>query len=582
MVTDNFLQQKRGMMKPRYVLISMTISLCLLFSDAGALPREASTTHFIVPITICLPTCTAGIPKLLLQRNPSNVPINNGMAWTAFNHLSPPDLGPNGDVVRFIRGEKQPPPIRDTCITVNSGAGITLEILRDVFVSTTLFKDDKVFNDNGTVRGWRVLLPVIDASCDSPCADPPNCACPPGGKGGIKERFHVAGCASVLITDVITHGDHEGIVIEGTECSNCDNYYPIDEVSPISHDFGSVSVESSSTPETFTISNTGTTDLMIDSIFLTDSRTGLSSKEFNKQNDNCTGQLMVPSSKCTFQAIFSPASAGMKKAILSISSNSSYSPHNASLTGLGITPVYSLSVGRISGAGRISATGIDCPPDCSQSYHSGTNVVLTAAPDAGWYFDSWGGDIFGNMNPYSLSINSNKNITAAFKKRETEGDGNKDAKLQTDSHGNLVYNLIVGDRKYPMYVGSVSVSDDNSSLTVTYTIDTTGWEFSKTHLHVATSLEDIPKLRNGCLDPDKFAYSAAPLSPYTSQTYMIPISSVFGYSPSPGAYTIYIAAEATIRPGDDKRSVQTAWGEDQSFPCKKWSSYITYPLNINP
>jgi len=508
--------------------------------------------------------------------------MDNGMGWTAFSSLSAPDLGPNGDVVRFVRGEKQPPPIRDACITVNSGAGVTLEILRDVFVSTTLFKDDKVFNDNGTVRSWRVLLPVLDASCDSPCTDPPNCACPPGGKGGINERFHVAKCASVLITDVITHGDYEGIVVEGTECSNCDNYYAADEVTPMSHDFGSVDVETSSAPETFMISNTGAADLMIDSVILTDTVTGLSSKEFNKQNDNCTGQLIVPSSTCTFQAVFYPTSAGPKKAILSISSNSGKSPHNASLSGLGAAPVHSLSVSHISGAGRISATGIDCPPGCSQSYHSGTNVVLTATPEAGWYFDSWGGDIFGNMNPYSLSINSNKNITAAFKKREAEGEVTKDAKRHADNHGNLVYNLIAGDGKHPMHVGSVSVSDDNFNLIVTYTVDTGDWEFSKTHLHIATSLENIPKRKNGCLDQDNFAYSASAVSPYTSHTYTIPILSVFGYSPSPGPYTIYIAAEAAIRPISDKGSVRTAWGEDKNFPCKEWSSYISYPLNVSP
>jgi hypothetical protein len=570
-------------MKSRYIiLISTIIILCLLFSASGASSQGTSTAHFIAPIAICLPTCTAGIPRLLLQRDPSSAPINNGMGWTAFSNLSAPDLGPNGDVLRFVRGEKQPPPIRDACITVNNGVGIALQILKDFFVSTTLFKDDKVFNDNGTVRSWRVLFPVLDKSCDGPCANPPNCACPPGGQGGINERFHVAKCASVLITDVVTDLAYEGIVIEGIECRNCDNYYAKDEVTPISHDFGSVSVETSSTPETFTISNTGTVDLMIDSIILTDTITGLSSKEFSKQNDNCTGHLIVPSSNCKLQAIFYPTSAGPKSAILSISSNSSYSPHNVSLIGGGIIPIYSLSVGKISGAGSVSAMGIDCPPDCSERYHSGTNVVLTATPGAGWYFDSWGGDIFGNRNPYSLLITSNKNITVTFKKIDTDGDGTKDANRHTDHYGNLVYNLIVGDGKYPMYVGSVSASDDNTNLTVTYAIDTGDWEFSETHLHVATSVGGIPKQKNGCLDPDHFAYSASPVRPYTSQTYRIPISSILGYSPVPGPYTICIAAEATIRQSNDKGSRRTAWGGDQSFPCKKWSSYISYPLNISP
>jgi Divergent InlB B-repeat domain len=569
-------------MNSRYLSIIM-IMVLLLFSLSDAVSQETTAAHFVAPITICLPTCTTKISRLFLQKDLSSAPINNGMGWTSFSNLSAPDLGPNGDIVRFVRGEKQPPPIYDTCVTVNSGAGIALQTLKDVFVSTTLFKNDKVFNDNGTVRSWRVLCPVLDRSCDRPCANPPNCACPPGGQGTINERFHVAKCANVLITDVITEEAEEGIVIEGMECLDCDNYYAKGEVTPISHDFGSINVDNSSTPVTFTISNTGTLDLMIDSIILTDTITGLSSKEFTKQNDNCTGRLIVPLSNCTFQAMFLPTSAGSKSAILSISSNSRNSPHNISLTGVGIIPIYSLSVGNISGIGSISAMGIDCPPDCSETYHSGTNLDLKATPGEGWYFDSWGGDILGNMNPYTLLINSDKNITVTFSKLDTDGNGANEVNRHKDDLGTLVYNLIVGDGDYPVTVGSVSVSDDNTNLVVTYTIDTGDWKISKTHLHVVTSVEGFPKGKNGCLDPDRFTYSFPSMSPYTAQTYTIPVSSIFGYSPAPGGpYTIYIAAEATVRKNSDRESMQTAWGQDRTFPCKKWASYISYPLNISP
>jgi hypothetical protein len=414
-------------MKPRYILISTITILCLSFSASDSFSRERSTAHFIAPIAVCLPACTESTRRLLLQIDPSSISIDNGTGWIAFNNLSSPDLGPNGDVVRFVRGEEQPPPICDACITVNNGVGIALQTLRDVFESTTLFKDDKVFNDDGTVRSWRVVFPVLDKSCDRPCNNPPNCACPPGGQGGIKERFHVAKCANVLITDVVNYETHKEIVIEGIECLNCDNYYAKDEVTPTSHDFGSVNVETSM-PETFSISNTGTVDLMIDSIILTDALTGLSSKEFSKKNDNCTDHLIVPSSNCTLEVVFCPISGGSKNAILSISSNSRYSPHNVSLIGAGIVAMYSLSIGNISGAGSVSAMDIDCPPNCSESYPSGTNVVLTATPDASWYFDSWGGDIFGNINPYSILINSDKNITVTFKEIDTDGDGVPDSR----------------------------------------------------------------------------------------------------------------------------------------------------------
>ena len=48
------------------------------------------------------------------------------------------------------------------------------------------------------------------------------------------------------------------------------------------------------------------------------------------------------------------------------------------------------------------------------SYDSGTTVVLTATPNAGYTFTSWAGDASGSTNPLSVLMNSNKNIIANF------------------------------------------------------------------------------------------------------------------------------------------------------------------------
>ncbi|MGF7081018.1 ice-binding family protein [Mucilaginibacter sp. UYCu711] len=47
-------------------------------------------------------------------------------------------------------------------------------------------------------------------------------------------------------------------------------------------------------------------------------------------------------------------------------------------------------------------------------YNSGTNVQLTATPNAGFIFTSWSGDATGSINPLTVNMNSNKNITANF------------------------------------------------------------------------------------------------------------------------------------------------------------------------
>jgi len=48
------------------------------------------------------------------------------------------------------------------------------------------------------------------------------------------------------------------------------------------------------------------------------------------------------------------------------------------------------------------------------AYHSGTNVILTATPVSGWSFSSWSGDLSGNNNPVTITMGSNKIITAYF------------------------------------------------------------------------------------------------------------------------------------------------------------------------
>ncbi len=48
------------------------------------------------------------------------------------------------------------------------------------------------------------------------------------------------------------------------------------------------------------------------------------------------------------------------------------------------------------------------------SYDSGTTVILTATPATGYTFTSWNGDATGSVNPLTVNMNANKNITANF------------------------------------------------------------------------------------------------------------------------------------------------------------------------
>ena len=48
------------------------------------------------------------------------------------------------------------------------------------------------------------------------------------------------------------------------------------------------------------------------------------------------------------------------------------------------------------------------------AYDSNSAVQLTAIPSAGYHFTGWSGDLAGQANPVSVTMNSNKSVTATF------------------------------------------------------------------------------------------------------------------------------------------------------------------------
>jgi uncharacterized repeat protein (TIGR02543 family) len=68
---------------------------------------------------------------------------------------------------------------------------------------------------------------------------------------------------------------------------------------------------------------------------------------------------------------------------------------------------YKLTLNNI-GHGTIAAF----PNQTAYAYY--TTVNLTAAPDYGWTFNGWSGDLTGTSNPASIIMDNNKNVTATF------------------------------------------------------------------------------------------------------------------------------------------------------------------------
>ncbi|MCP5103524.1 MAG: PKD domain-containing protein [bacterium] len=70
------------------------------------------------------------------------------------------------------------------------------------------------------------------------------------------------------------------------------------------------------------------------------------------------------------------------------------------------------------------------------TYNQGTVVTVTATPDSGWQFDNWSVDLSGSTNPTTITMNSNKSVTANFSAAPTTATvGNTTQFSSTSTNG---------------------------------------------------------------------------------------------------------------------------------------------------
>jgi subtilisin family serine protease len=110
---------------------------------------------------------------------------------------------------------------------------------------------------------------------------------------------------------------------------------PTISVTPAVQAFDTVEVGQQSPPQTFTVANLGSTNLVIGTITVT----GAEASEFRIQHDSCSGQTVAPSGTCLLEVLFAPISTDAKTATLQIPSNDPETPFlEVLLTGRGVIP----------------------------------------------------------------------------------------------------------------------------------------------------------------------------------------------------------------------------------------------------
>jgi hypothetical protein len=121
-----------------------------------------------------------------------------------------------------------------------------------------------------------------------------------------------------------------------------------------------------------------------------------------------------------YLASWSNDAAGLTSKPLAFTITNADPTVTAVFASLGGTQTNALSV-IPDGQGQVAVT----PP--GNLYGPDTNVVLQATPDAGQDFLGWSGDENGSENPLTVTMNSNKVVTARFTKRpRLYGEGNPD------------------------------------------------------------------------------------------------------------------------------------------------------------
>lgn len=143
------------------------------------------------------------------------------------------------------------------------------------------------------------------------------------------------------------------------------------------------------------------------------------------------------------------------------------------------------------------------------------------------------------------------------------------ALAQTWICGSSTIELIAGQH---YDAGSVSISNDATTLWVIYSTAGTDALITETHLSVAKEFSQIPQTKNGCPKNGQFQHSSTHRPGVTEVVFMINLAAA-GFRPYDN---LYVAAHAVVQ--SPTFGGQTAWGQGPSFPCRNWAMYSRYQV----
>lgn len=79
--------------------------------------------------------------------------------------------------------------------------------------------------------------------------------------------------------------------------------------------------------------------------------------------------------------------------------------------------------------------GTTNPASGTYTYDSGTQVTITAVANSGYKFTGWSGSVSGTTNPITITMDSDKSITASFSPEEKGGEKKKPCFIASAAYG---------------------------------------------------------------------------------------------------------------------------------------------------
>jgi len=136
------------------------------------------------------------------------------------------------------------------------------------------------------------------------------------------------------------------------------------------------------------------------------------------------------------------------------------------------TPVYQLTT-----SAEPSEAGVVSP--ATAEVEEGESIQITTTPNEHWVFEGWGGDHSGADNPVSVTMSSDKSVTALFVKKnyeltiETEGEGTVHEQVMKQKtteyeHGSVVQLTAEGDEgwRFSHWKGDLDSENDVEEIKI--------------------------------------------------------------------------------------------------------------------